>query len=183
MWPGIALFLSAIFLLASPADTFGAVVPTERNFPRRVQVNRERLTKQLERHEGLRLKPYHCSEGVWTVGYGHNLQSHGEPVREITLEQADAWLQEDIDDALRAVHDLFPTYPSLTDERQEVLVNMAFNLGAQGLAAFHSLQRAVTAGEWRAARESMKASKWARQVKERAVELAEQMATGISKET
>ena len=33
----------------------------------------ERIKKQLVRHEGLRLKPYRCTAGKLTIGYGRNL--------------------------------------------------------------------------------------------------------------
>ena len=33
----------------------------------------DRIKEQLVRHEGLRLKPYHCTAGRLTIGYGRNL--------------------------------------------------------------------------------------------------------------
>jgi len=33
----------------------------------------ERIKEQLVRHEGLRLKPYRCTAGKLTIGYGRNL--------------------------------------------------------------------------------------------------------------
>jgi len=32
-----------------------------------------RIKAQLVRHEGLRLKPYRCTAGKLTIGYGRNL--------------------------------------------------------------------------------------------------------------
>ncbi|WP_041279255.1 glycoside hydrolase family protein [Desulfobacula toluolica] len=32
----------------------------------------EKLTEQLTKHEGLRLKPYHCPAGKLTIGIGRN---------------------------------------------------------------------------------------------------------------
>jgi len=37
----------------------------------------ERVAKILKRHEGLRLKPYRCPGGMWTIGYGRNLVDNG----------------------------------------------------------------------------------------------------------
>jgi len=54
-----------------------------------------KLRKMLIRHEGLRLRPYKCTSGRWTVGYGHNLESHGEAIPEsITIEQAEKYLDQ-----------------------------------------------------------------------------------------
>ena len=141
----------------------------------------DRLKQQLKRHEGYTDYPYQDTVGIWTAGYGHNLESHGEAIQSVTLEQAEQWLDEDIAHAIQIARMIFPTFDTLSEARREVLVNMAFNLGNR-LAQFHGLQRAVASEEWESARNSMLASKWARQVKGRAVELAEQMENETIKE-
>jgi len=36
-----------------------------------------KLAEQLRKHEGLRLKPYHCPAGKLTIGIGRNLEDKG----------------------------------------------------------------------------------------------------------
>jgi lysozyme len=66
--------------------------------------------------------------------------------------------------------------------RADALLNMAFNLGVDGLLGFVNTLRYVRGGNYELAADNMLASKWARQVKGRAVELAAQMKTGRFKE-
>ena len=37
----------------------------------------EQSKKYLKKFEGLRLSPYRCPAGKWTIGYGHNLEARG----------------------------------------------------------------------------------------------------------
>ena len=67
---------------------------------------------------------------------------------------------------------------ALDDVRQNVLVNMAFNLGVSGLLTFKNTLRLISFSRYEEAAEEMLNSKWARQVGYRAEELAEQMRTG-----
>lgn len=40
-------------------------------------MNMDQFYLDLERDEGVRIKPYQDTEGIWTWGVGHNLQEHG----------------------------------------------------------------------------------------------------------
>jgi lysozyme len=77
---------------------------------------------------------------------------------------------------------LLPWWSTLDDVRARVLVNMAFNMGAVGLAQFHQTLAAVRAGAYEAAASGMLHSLWARQVGPRALRLAEMMRTGTVQE-
>ena len=35
------------------------------------------LTDRVKMHEGLRLKPYRCTSGKLTIGYGRNIEDNG----------------------------------------------------------------------------------------------------------
>ena len=56
---------------------------------------------------------------------------------------------------------------------------MMFNLGPTRLSGFHDLLRAIRDKDYTAAKEAMLDSKWAMQVKGRAVRLATIMETGV----
>jgi lysozyme len=83
----------------------------------------------IKEFEGLRLKAYQDSVGVWTIGYGHTATA--KPGMEITEAQADALLTKDLAWAESAVLKLV-TVP-LTDNQFAALVSFVFNLGAGAL--------------------------------------------------
>lgn len=144
----------------------------------------ERIVPQLRRHEGEYLRAYLCPAGKVTIGVGHNLEANPVPGlpavvgTSINADQSARLLVADLMAFDRALIDALPWVPALDDARYGVLLNMAFNLGVPGLCAFKNTLKAVQAGRWDEAAEGMLASKWARQVKGRAVELAQQMRTG-----
>lgn len=136
--------------------------------------DRARLTAQLTRHEGLRLKPYRDTVGKLTVGIGRNLDDVG-----IFAHEATYLLSGDIDRAIRGLTARYPEwFPALDPVRQSVLVNMAFNMGLTTLASFRRTLDCVARGQYGEASDAMLQSKWAEQVGQRAVELAAQMRTG-----
>ncbi len=135
-------------------------------------MNRQLLRSQLERHEGLRLKPYHDTVGKLTIGYGRNLEDVG-----ISRDEADFMLDNDIDQVERQLETV-DEYRDLDAVRQAVIANMAYNLGFAGLMGFKNMWTAIGRRDWKSASEQMMQSKWARQVGVRAVELSEIMRTG-----
>lgn len=132
-----------------------------------------RLIRTLIRHEGLRTKPYKCSSGKLTIGVGRNLDSNG-----ITEEEALYLCQNDIANATKDLVMLVPDFWMLDSVRQEVLVNMMFNLGFPKFANFKLMLEAVNKKDFREAAAEMLKSGWAIQVKSRATELSDMMRTG-----
>lgn len=144
----------------------------------------ERIVPQLERHEGVKLSSYLCPAGRVTIGVGHNLEARPVPGipcevgHTITAEQARRLLIRDLMDFDRALNDALPWVSSLDDARYGVLLNMCFNLGVRGLCGFRRMLAAVRGGRYDDAASEMLDSVWARQVRGRARELAQQMRTG-----
>ena len=133
-----------------------------------------RIKAQLVRHEGLRLKPYRCTAGKLTIGIGRNLDDRG-----ISRKEAYAMLERDIQDCEQWLIDKIPDiYNNLDEVRQSVLLNMCFNLGIKGLLGFKNTLDFIGAGDWERAANNMLASKWAKQVGMRAIELSEMMRKG-----
>ncbi len=99
-----------------------------------------------EGFESCRLAAYQDSKGVWTIGWGHT-----RGVKEgdtCTQEQADAWLLEDVQEAVDAVN-RFVTAP-LTQHQFDALVDFCFNAG-QGNFASSTMLRLLNAGDYEAA--------------------------------
>lgn len=136
-------------------------------------MNRQRLAKQLEIDEGKRAKMYLDTVGKWTAGVGRNLSDRAFSEDEIQL-----MLSNDIDLATKDVRHLVPGFDQLNDVRQEVLINMSFNLGFARLSGFKRFLAAVGASEFAEASVEMLDSKWAQQVGARAQRLSKAMRTG-----
>jgi lysozyme len=135
---------------------------------------RELLRMQLIRHEGLRLFPYRDSVGKLTIGVGRNLDDVG-----IAAVEAYQLLDNDIDRTVSAMTGRWPTwFLDLDPPRQAALVNMAFNLGVTGFAAFTQTIAALERHDYAGAAAEMLGSRWATQVRGRALELADQVRTG-----
>ena len=130
-----------------------------------------KLIEQLKMHEGFRSKPYKCTAGKLTIGYGRNIEDVG-----ISKEEAELLLQSDIVNCVGLLASNNLLYGA--SDRDDVLVNMCFNLGINRLLKFKKMIAAYKAGDYELAAKEMLDSKWARQVPNRAKELAEQMRTG-----
>ena len=136
------------------------------------------LKDALIADEGLREDAYRDAGGVWTIGVGHTGPEVHEGLvwpRALCLQTLDA-------DIARVEHGLdarLSWWRALTPARRDVLANMAFNLGVEGLLAFRHTLEAVRAGDYALAAERMLASEpWRSQVGARAERLAAQMRTG-----
>lgn len=128
------------------------------------------LIDQLIRHEGLRLKPYKDTMGKLTIGVGRNLDDVG-----ISEQEAKMLLLNDIERAKSDCMKNLPFFSKLSETRQNVLINMCFNMGIGGLLKFKNTLKAIEEGRYNDAAQGMRDSLWAKQVKGRAEELAKQM--------
>lgn len=131
------------------------------------------LVEHVKKSEGLRLAAYQDTEGVWTIGYGTNLQT-----LQIDIDTAELWLQERLAAALKQARG-YSWFSSLNRARQNVVVDMIYNLGAPRFNGFRKMHAAVAAKKYAVAAKEMLDSRWAVQVKGRAIKLAEIMEIGV----
>lgn len=129
------------------------------------------LRSELVRDEGIRLFPYLDTAGKITIGIGRNLSDVGVSSAEVQA----MWLA-DVDRATAGLDRALPWWRSLSEDRQRVLVNMAFNLGVPCLLRFELMLAAAKAGQYQVAASEMLDSAWSRQVGSRATRLAKIMA-------
>lgn len=124
----------------------------------------DKAKKMLLVDEGLRLKPYKCTAGRLTVGYGHNLDDLG-----ISQAVADLMLQEDLQVAEKACRRIFQDlYDQWGENRRLGWINLAFNLGYNRLMQFRNTLRAARIEDWAEVEKGLRASLWFKQVKGRA---------------
>ena len=137
----------------------------------------EELAADLSEDEGFVPTAYQDSLGYWTIGSGILIDSR-VPGAGITREE-DAMLKSNrVKKLIQELHSAYPKFVTLDRARQLVLANMAYNLGVPRLMGFKKTLAAVSRGDYLEASKEMLDSRWARQVKGRAVRLAEQMRTG-----
>jgi len=134
--------------------------------------NTGELIKQLKRHEGVELKPYKCTSDKLTIGVGRNLEDVG-----ISEAEAEYLLMNDLSRFMKMANE-FDWYAGLNDARKAVIISMLFNLGRGGFNKFLKFKQALAEGDHLTASREMLDSRWAKQVKGRAVELSKQMETG-----
>ena len=128
---------------------------------------------QLIDHEGLELKPYHCTADKLTIGVGRNIQDRG-----ITEDEARYLLKNDIKIVEDELLTRQPVVAGLDSVRQRVLVDMGFNLGLPILMKFQNMWAAIEDEDYHEAARQMMDSRWASQVGRRAERLAQAMSSG-----
>jgi len=96
-----------------------------------------RALEMLKQFEGLRLKAYQDSAGVWTIGYGHTKKAY--PGMVITRAEAERLLRQDLVRFERAVRDR-ATVP-LTQNQFDALVSFSFNVGVGAFSKSTLLKR------------------------------------------
>ena len=128
------------------------------------------------RHEGKKNTLYKDSLGYWTIGVGFLV----DPAKGGSLsdEEIDAILRIRVQKVVDTLDIREPWWRQMSPNRQAVLADMAYNLGEQHLETFVNTLAFMKAGNYNQAATGMLNSLWAKQVKGRAVELANMMRNG-----
>jgi len=126
-------------------------------------MNLVRLRRHLKLAEGWSATPYQDTVGVWTIGYGHQLSVAAAVGARWTKAQAEKQLLDDIGNA---IHDAssFNWFQSLDPVRQEVIVELAFNLGLPRLQTFKRMLAAMARKDYENAGRELQDSRWYTQV-------------------
>lgn len=123
-----------------------------------------KIRKMFERDEGLRLKPYKCTAGKTTIGFGRNLDDVG-----ISESTAIALLEEDVSKAIKGCERIFgPLWDKWSENRRLGWVNLVFNIGYDGLLKFKNTLRAAQCEDWALVEAGLRQSLWFKQVGSRA---------------
>lgn len=110
-------------------------------------------------------KLYQDSLGIWTVGYGWNIQANGLP-----MATAEALLDYAITNARNDLFAAFPSFRTLDEVRQDALVNLVFNMGITRFKGFKKMIAAMEIGDYQQAYLQLLQSKWATQVQKERVD-------------
>ena len=121
---------------------------------------------RLKEEEAFRAMPYRDSEGVLTIGYGTNLDIG------ITEREGAYLLSERVHVAeIRFTHAWKPYRDMSADVRVELL-DMAYQLGVDGLLGFHDMLAALARGNYEGAAIEALRSAWATETPSRAAAVA-----------
>ena len=135
------------------------------------------VAAQLRYDEGVRKTAYKDHLGYLTIGVGRLIDASraGAGLRDGEIEML---LRNDIMDRVSQLSKRLPWFDALDEARQGVLVNMAFQLGIEGLMGFKTTLALISQGDYDQASQQMLKSKWASQTPARARRMSEQMKTG-----
>lgn len=107
----------------------------------------ERCFKLIKKYEGLRLKPYICPAGYWTIGYGKVITKEQaiQLSKGITKEQAEEWLKQEV---YKIFYTIFPwIYVSLHPYCWDAITSFSYNVGCYAFKA-SSLRKKINRKEF-----------------------------------
>lgn len=135
------------------------------------------LVDQLRVDEGQRLTVYKDTKGLPTVGVGHLVRpldrlSVGDI---ISQDRANEWFYYDVLRTLLACETRIEGWSDFPGEVQEILANMAFNLGIDGLLTFKNTLACICRRDYAGAANGMENSRWYKQVGYRSKRLVARM--------
>jgi lysozyme len=143
------------------------------------------VVEQLKREESKRLTVYDDATGSPivpgyrvighpTIGIGRALDTNG-----ISDDESEYLFANDVANVRIELARRIPWMTGLNEPRQAVLIGMAFQMGVGGLMLFKNTLAMVKSGEYESAAKNMLKSLWAKQTPERALRMANQMASGL----
>lgn len=132
------------------------------------------LARDTAEAEGYRPRAYRDSKGIWTIGYGTNLQE-----LEIDRPLAEQWLASKLAQSEREC-ERFPWYAGMTARRQRAVCEMVYNMGLSRFLGFTKMIQALSNGNYTEAQVEALDSKWAREdvSQARSRRIAEMLKTG-----
>lgn len=149
----------------------------------------ELLLASVILHEGRREHAYRDTKGIYTIGYGTNIDNWDIPERfmstmAITQDCMECWTRMHLEDARASLARQYPWALYMAPARVDVLVEMLYNLGHSGLSKFPKMMHYLKNGMWHSAEyEALHGSTggrshWYIDVGQRAKRLAGQLRTG-----
>lgn len=127
----------------------------------------KRLRGLVSGHEGVRFVAYLCPSGKISIGVGRNIEELG-----LSKEEVEFLFNNDLERCVSELVSSFGWFSELSEVRQAALVDMTFNLGKPRFSRFKRMIFALSRHDYREAAVQMLESKWARQVPDRARDLA-----------
>ena len=141
-------------------------------------MNMDRLLESVKKPEGYRNKVYLDTLGKRTVGVGHLcVEDFWEDDKEYEEKFLMEILADDLQNAIKGARELKEEHSctDIDEIAQEILVEMVFQLGKNGVSKFRNMWKALAEKNYIGASFEMLDSKWAKQTPNRAKSMAELM--------
>ena len=143
-------------------------------------MDRDAIKEHIEAREGRRDSVYPDTTGHPTIGVGFNLDRSDARAKITALgldydqvrngkqslsdAQIDTLFDADVDRATSDAQSLVSNFDSIPDDKQVVVTDMVFNMGATTFGTFHDTIDAIENEDWDSAADGMEDSKWFDQV-------------------
>ena len=126
------------------------------------------LIDKIKEHEGFKSSVYDDSLGIPTIGFGFAIKD-----LELDLDIAEEILKRKLKNLVKRVHNRFHWVSDAPKPIQEVMYNMAYQIGVSGLSRFKLTIQYLIDKDYENASREMLDSKWARSDSpNRAIELS-----------
>ena len=139
----------------------------------------EVLKKRIRDHEGFIAKPYLDSLGKATIGYGHLItdEDNFENGKEYSKDELLKLFDKDFAKAEMGANQLVGHIQELHIEAKNIVTEMGFQLGTQGVRNFKNMLDALENRDYQMASNEMLDSRWNAQTPNRCQNLAKIMST------
>lgn len=125
------------------------------------------LIEDIKANEGFRGEVYKDTLGFDTIGYGTKLP--------LNKEESKLLLEYRLKQKIKELESKEPFLNKLPLAKQEVLIEMSYQMGVNGVLKFKKMWVALKSGDYTEASKQMLDSRWAVQTPNRAKKLAEMM--------
>ena len=129
------------------------------------------LEQWIKGYEQLKLHTYIDTNGHCTVGWGRNLENG------ISIDEAELMFQNDLDLAIHELEDL-SWYNKQPPGVKNALINMNFNLGITKMLEFKDMIHCLQFHDYTGAARAALNSAWAKEVHQRATDIALMISEG-----
>ena len=126
------------------------------------------LLEAVKLSEGFRDKVYKCTEGYDTIGYGF-------AIKDLIIDEdiAEMILRRKLDSLIDRVNNKFAFLKDLPNEAQDVVYEMSYQMGVNGVSKFKRFLQALEENDYGCAAIEMLDSRWAKQTPNRAKKLSD----------
>lgn len=126
------------------------------------------LIASIQHHEGLSLHPTPDRHGTLVIGYGRNLTRTG-----ISPAESEYLLDNDVADRFATLPVLWTPFAACDGPRQRLLIELAYQLGSEGVLLFPKMLHALAIGDYASAAQELRASALAKQTPGRVADYVE----------
>ena len=128
------------------------------------------LIESVKESEGFRSKVYKCTERYDTIGYGFAIKD-----LELDEDICHQILVKILNDLIDNANDKFPFLLELPDEKADIVYEMIYQMGLNGVSKFKKMLKALEDQDFEKASVEMLDSLWAKQTPNRALKMSNKM--------